>query len=74
MEFDKANEKRAKKDQEALANYDDLVFQTHFVLFENSDIANDLTNALIESCKEKCNGVRAGVNTLNNAFEAKGLN
>lgn len=74
MEFDKANEKRARKDQAPVANYDEIVFQTHLALNENSDIANDLTNALIESCKEKCLGVRAGVNTLHNAFEAKGLN
>jgi hypothetical protein len=74
MEFDKANEKRTKKGQAPLANYDDLVFQTHLALDENSDIANDLTNALINSCKEKCTSLRAGVNTLQNAFEAKGLN
>ena len=74
MEFDKANEKRAKKGQAALANYDDLIYNTHFHLDENSDIANDLTGALIKSCEEKCASLRPGINTLQNTFEAKGLN
>jgi hypothetical protein len=74
MEFDEANEKRAKKGQDIIVNYDELVHQTHFLLNENSDIANDLTKALVETCKERCLGVRPGVNTLQNVFEAKGLN
>ena len=74
MEFDEANEKRAKKGQAPLVNYDDLIYQTHFHLDENSDIANDLTGALIKSCEEKCASLRSGVNTLHQTFEAKGLN
>jgi hypothetical protein len=74
MEFDKANENLAKKGQGPIANYDEIIFNAHLNLNENSDIANDLTKALVESCKEKCVGVRAGVNTLNNVFEAKGFN
>lgn len=74
MEFDKLNEARAKKGQPPIANYDEIIHHSHFALNENSDIANDLTKALITTCKEKCNGVRAGVNTLHNVFEAKGMN
>jgi hypothetical protein len=74
IEFDKANEVRAKKGQPPIANYDEIIYLTHLVLNETSDIANDLTKMLIQTCKEKCQGVRAGVNTLNNVFEAKGLN
>ena len=74
MEFDKANEKLIKKSQSPIANYDEIIFNAHFGLNENSDIANDLTGALIDSCKEKCHGVRAGVNTLHNVFEQKGFN
>lgn len=74
MEFDKANNIRAKKGQPIIANYDEIIHHSHYELNENSDIANDLTKALINSCKEKCVGVRAGVNTLNLVFEAKGLN
>jgi hypothetical protein len=74
MEFDKANEKRIKKGQSIIVNYDRLIHETHFLLNENSDISNDLTKALIETCKQECLGLRPGVNTLQNVFEAKGLN
>jgi hypothetical protein len=74
VRFDAANELRTKKGQPTLGNYDELIHHSHFGLSENSDIANDLTSALIETCKEKCTGVRAGVNLLHNVFEAKGLN
>lgn len=74
IEFDKVNELKAKKGQPPIANYDEIIYLTHLVLNETSDIANDLTKMLIQTCKEKCMGVRAGVNTLNNVFEAKGLN
>ncbi len=74
MEFDIANEKRIKKNQPPIANYDEIVFLTHLELNEYSNIATDLTKALIGICEKKCNGVRAGINTLNNVFEAKGLN
>jgi len=74
MEFDKLNESRMKKGQPIVANYDEIIYETHLELNENSDIANDLTKALISTCQKTCLGVRAGVNTLNNVFEAKGFN
>ncbi len=74
IEFEKLNVKRAAKGQEPIANYDELIFQTHYHLTENSDIANDLNSGLINACKEKCTNIRAGVNTLNNLFEKKGFN
>lgn len=73
-QFEKVNEKRSKNGQAIVVNYDDLVYRTHFHLNENSDISNDLTKALINSCKENCSDLRAGVNSLNIAFEKKGLN
>lgn len=73
-EFEKLNAKRASKGQAPVANYDELIFQTHYHLDENSDIANDLNQGLINACKEKCTNIRAGVNTFNNVFEKKGFN
>jgi hypothetical protein len=73
-EFEKQNAARAAKGQGPLANYDEIIFQTHYHLDENSDIANDLNQGLINACKEKCSSVRAGVNTFNNVFEKKGFN
>ncbi len=72
--FDSANTARLKKSQVALVDYDQLVFKAHNHLDETSDIANGLTKALIESCKENCSSTRAGVNTLNSVFEQKGMN
>lgn len=73
-EFHKANEQRVKKGQAPLVNYDDLVFTAHKDLSEYSDIMNDLNSALVNACKQKCESVRAGVNTLNYVFERKGFN
>lgn len=73
-EFEKMNEKRAIKGQGPVANYDEIIFQTHYHLDENSDIANGLNSGLINACKEKCTNIRAGVNTLNFVFEKKGFN
>jgi hypothetical protein len=73
-DFDKQNQERAKKGQGPLANYDDLVFEAHHNLNEFSEIATDLTRALIDACKEKCSSLRPGVNTLNEVFEKKGMN
>lgn len=74
MEFEKLNAKRAVKGQAPVANYDELIFQTHYHLDENSDIANGLNGALINACKEKCTNLRAGVTTFNMVFEKKGFN
>lgn len=74
LEFEKLNAKRIEKGQPPVANYDELIFQTHYHLTENSDIAHDLNAGLINACKEKCKNIRAGVNTLNNVFEKKGFN
>lgn len=74
MEFDKVNAAREKKGQPIVANYDQIIFQAHLELNENSDISTDLTKALINTCQKNCNGTRIGVNTFNNVFEAKGMN
>jgi len=73
-DFEKQNSLRAKKGQGPLANYDDLVFQAHYHLNENSEIATDMTRALIDACREKCSSLRPGINTLNQVFEKKGMN
>jgi hypothetical protein len=72
--FEEMNEQRIKRGQTEVANYDDLVHKSHFHLNENSDIANDLTGALINACKESCTSLRTGVNALQEVFEKKGLN
>ena len=72
--FEEQNEVRQKKGQDPLVNYDNLVFQAHFGLNENSDIANGLTKALIDACDRNCSSKRSGINTLNQTFEDKGLN
>lgn len=73
-DFDKLNAERAKRSQGPIANYDQVIFEAHKNLNENSEIATDLTKALINACKVKCQSLRAGVNTLNGVFEKKGLN
>lgn len=74
VEFDNLNAKQVKKKQAMIVDYDQLVFNAHFELDETSDIAVGLTKALVNSCKETCTSVRAGVNTLQSVFEKKGLN
>jgi hypothetical protein len=74
QEFEVINLERIKKKQSPIADFDQLVFNSHFDLDETSDIANGLTKALVKACKEKCESVRAGVNTLNKVFEDKGMN
>jgi len=73
-EFKDQNDKRIKKGQAPLANYDDIIHQAHFNMNENSDIANELTGALITACNKICSNKRAGVNTLHKVFEKKGMN
>lgn len=73
-EFEVINAKRIKKGQPVIADYDQLVFNAHFELDESSDIATGLTKALVNSCKQNCDSVRAGINTLHSVFEQKGLN
>jgi hypothetical protein len=73
-EFDKLNDKRQVKGQEPIVDYDQLILQAHYHLDENSDIANDLNNALISACKEICKSTRPGVNTINLVLENKGFN
>ena len=72
--FDKQNADRAKKGQPALANYDEIVHTAHFEMNENSDIMNGLNGALLKACETKCNGKRAGLNTLHETFQKKGFN
>jgi hypothetical protein len=73
-EFQKLNDKRVSKGQEVIANYDELIFQAHNHLSEESDIANDLNQALLNACKEKCKSTRTGLNTFHRLFEKKGFN
>lgn len=73
-EFEKLNEKRQKRGHGPVMDYDELIYQTHFRINEDADIANDLNRALVETCYEKCQDTRAGVNTLNRVFERKGFN
>lgn len=73
-EFAIQNEKRIKKGQAPLANYDEIIHHAHFNMNENSDIANELTGALIKACNKVCSSKRAGVNTLHQVFEKKGMN
>ncbi len=74
LEFEKINEQRLAKGQPLLADYDNLVFEAHKSLNEYSDIANDLTKALLDSCREVCSSLRPGLNTLQYVFEQKGFN
>lgn len=74
MDFDKVNAERAKRGQAPMVNYDQLVFRAHNNLNENSEIATDLTKALIDSCRVECQSLRPGINTLNSVFEKKGMN
>jgi hypothetical protein len=73
-EFDIINSKRILKGQPMVADFDQLVFRAHFELDETSNIETGLTKALVNSCKENCESVRAGVNTLQYVFESKGMN
>jgi hypothetical protein len=73
-EFDVINKKRLAKGQPIIADYDQLVFKSHFELDEASDISNGLTKALVNTCRENCQSIRAGINTLQYIFEQKGLN
>lgn len=72
--FEELNVKRAAKGQEPIANYDELIHDGHFHLTEDSNIATDLTKAIINACKSKCKNVRAGVSILHQTFEQKGMN
>lgn len=74
MEFEKFNKKRASLGHGDLINYNQMVFDAHFNLNENSTILKDLTSALIEACKRKCENTRAGIDVLHNVFEMKGMN
>jgi|GEM_PF-437178 len=73
-EFERINRERWKKGQQAVGNYDNLVFDAHFLLNESSNISTDLAKSLINVCHKKCLGSRMGIDTLHNVFEKKGLN
>lgn len=72
--FNLENEKRIKKGQLPIANFDEIVHNAHFEMTEDVEIANGLTSALIKACNDICIGKRAGINTLNQVFEKKGFN
>jgi len=74
IEFDLMNNKRIMKGQPIIVDYDQLVFKSHFELDETSNIETGLTRALVDTCKDICSSVRAGVNTLQYVFEKKGMN
>jgi hypothetical protein len=73
MKFDEMNKKRSERGQDLLVDYDQLIFNTHFKIEEHADISSDLTRALVDTCEEMCTNKRAGINTLNQVFEQKGL-
>lgn len=72
--FEEANMKRANRGREELVNFDQLIFQTHFGLTEESDIMNDLTRTLLDACQSECSSKRYGMDILHKTFEQKGLN
>jgi hypothetical protein len=72
--FDTANEKRQEKDQPNLVDFDQLVYQSHFRLDEESDIMHNLTEALLKTCNSVCDSKRYGRDVLHRSFEQKGLN
>ena len=74
MNFDIENEKRVKKGQKELVDFDQLVFKAHFRLTEESDIMNDLTESLLFGCHQVCDSKRYGFNVLHRSFEEKGFN
>ncbi len=74
LEFDQLNEKRMKKGQTQIVDYDQLIFNAHLKLTEYSDIMNDLTGSLLDACQNLCASKRAGLDTLHFVFEKKGFN
>jgi hypothetical protein len=72
--FDKLNKTRKRRGQSVMVNYDKLILETHLNLTEESDIRQDLTKAMIDACKKECASKRAGINTLHQTFEEKGMN
>ncbi|MBD66485.1 MAG: hypothetical protein CME62_14835 [Halobacteriovoraceae bacterium] len=72
--FEEANQKRIKRGLNEVVNFDQLVFKTHLQLDEESDIMNDLTRALLNSCRESCSNRRYGMDILHKTYEQKGLN
>jgi hypothetical protein len=73
-EFEKLNNKNHQKGQLPVADYDQLIYRAHFDLNEHSDIAQDLTRALLSACREVCRSRSSGQHTLHYVFEQKGLN
>jgi hypothetical protein len=72
--FQDLNDEREEKGLPIMVDYDQLVYSSHFLLTEESVIDEDLTSALVESCKTLCSSKRTGVNTLHQTFEEKGFN
>lgn len=74
MEFEKINQKQIDAGKSKFIDYDQLVFNTHFSLNEFSNIATDLTRALLDTCVKDCPSKMIGVSALHSVFEKKGLN
>ena len=72
--FEIENRRKLKKKQEILADFDKILYEAHFELTENSNIIDDLTRALIDTCSKKCSSKRLGMDVLYRSFEEKGLN
>ncbi len=72
--FNELNQKRLDRNLSIMVDYDQLIYAAHFKINEEANIAKDLTKALIETCNEICNSKRAGLNTLHQTFEEKGMN
>lgn len=74
LQFNKINEQRKSEGREENINYDQMIYSAHFKLAEFSNIATDLTGALLDTCKKECKDSRMGLNALHLVFEQKGLN
>ena len=71
--LEKENEKRIAKGQEPLVNVDELIYQTHYNLSEYSNIKDNLSRELYNTCTKLCKNKRLGHDTIRSAFEFKGL-
>jgi hypothetical protein len=74
INFDKANGIRVEKGNKPIVDFDQLVFDSHLLLNEESDILYDLPQALIDVCNTSCKSKRKGNDILFNSFEQKGMN
>lgn len=73
MEMEKVNQVRVQRGRTALVDVDQLIYEAHVHLDEESNILKDLTTSLLSACKKVCKSKRLGLNALHAVFEKKGL-